>query len=130
MNNGRAEIYRAMADGKTIQFVASKPVDCSEEGVLRHILNGGTANLRVKPATVCINGFEVPEPMRSAPDVGTAFYYVDLGWWPMHSGCDGYAKSIWRNKPFDAYALKAGICHTEENSARIHAEALLSFTKI
>lgn len=78
------------------------------------------AEYRLKPRTININGFEVPEPLRSVPAYGTSYFIIDL---PDVEGM------TWTNVP-DEYAwLKAGIIHLTREAAEKHLEALLSFTK-
>lgn len=79
-----------------------------------------TVEYRLKPQTININGFEVPEPLRSVPAYGTSYFIIDL---PDVEGM------TWTNVP-DEYAwLKAGIIHLTREAAEKHLEALLSFTK-
>ena len=81
---------------------------------------------RHKPRTVNINGFEVPEPVRSPLENGTIYYisYISapddaLAW-----------ECRWRSDKYDFNYLKKGIVHLVEEAAIKHAEALLSFTRI
>ena len=77
---------------------------------------------RRKPRTININGFEVPEPMREAPEVGTAFYVPNL------SEPDNPNKSGWHQCYLKQGWLCSGLAHASREAAVIHAEALLSFT--
>lgn len=77
---------------------------------------------RRKPRTININGHEVPEPMRKAPEVGTKYYLV---------ACQIMALvvcTVWSGEKFDNLWLQRGLCHLTRESAEMHAKALLSFT--
>lgn len=100
-----------------VNGVSGKFRDCTE-----HPLWSNHMQYRRKVRTININGFEVPEPLREAPEVGTAFYVLNLsdpnnptqlGWYPC------YPKLGW---------LSLGMAHTSREAAEIHAKALLSFT--
>lgn len=75
---------------------------------------------RLKPKTISINGFEVPEPLRSVPAYGTPYFIIDL---------PHVMSAIWNNHPDEYEWLKAGIIHLTREAAENHLEALLSFTK-
>lgn len=79
---------------------------------------------RRKPRVIVINGIEVPEPMRNAPENGSIYFFprIDVG--------DKYAFSTqWSGDYIDEMRLKSGICHSTREAAELHAKALLSFTK-
>lgn len=77
-------------------------------------------NYRLKPRTININGFEVPEPLRVVPEVGVRVYKVLTPYIEYESYIDG---------DDDRKMLKAGIIHLTREAAEKHLEALLSFTK-
>jgi len=78
---------------------------------------------RRKVKTILINGFEVPEPLRVAPEWGTIVYFVD----------------ILQDELFDSFTygimkggddlIKLGLSHLAKDAAIRHAQALLSLTK-
>lgn len=71
-----------------------------------------------------INGYEVPEPMREAPKVGTKYFVASAAY------CTYKMDSFkWDGGAGDYKFLAAGICHLSEDDAAIHTKALLSFTK-
>ena len=78
---------------------------------------------RRKPKTININGFEVPEPMRESPEIGTTYYYVDFS---LKNHVDDF---MWDGGDFDMALLKSGALHLTQEAAEIHAKALLSFTE-
>lgn len=86
----------------------------------------GTDRLyRRKPRTININGFEVPEPLRDAPNDNDneTCYIVNL------TEDKAYA-TVWHSsRPFFKQWLKSGIIHRTKEAAEIHLKALLSFTQ-
>lgn len=86
---------------------------------------GDDYEYRRKPRTVNINGFEVPEPVRSPLERGTKYFSPAI---------DHDSKlcitSKWGNFSPDYIALNRGLIHLSEEAAIKHAEALLSFTRI
>jgi hypothetical protein len=76
---------------------------------------GDISNTRVKksvPKTININGFEVPEPLRTIED-----------------GMVIFMPSLILNVVTFRDALTAGFCHATNEAAELHAKALISFTK-
>jgi len=78
---------------------------------------------RRKPRTITINGHEVPEPMREAPEDGCSY------WLPMITD-SGFVsgRTTWNQDSSDDRWLARGLCHTTKEAAEAHARALLSFT--
>jgi hypothetical protein len=96
--------------GHTIWFNCTKHPDWYTE-----------AKYRRRPKTVLINGYEVPEPLRVAPEEGTLVYLASLSVSP----CD---ELFWKGHEGHLQLLRDGVLHLESNAAQIHTEALLSFT--
>ena len=124
-----AEIYRALADGKIIQYLCADGnwIDKDDEDdVLRLILAGVQPRfLRIKPATIKINGFEVPEPMRVEPQFHSVY------WTPYVYSLNELACAwTWIGSESEKERLRKGICHTTKEAAEAHAKALLSFTEV
>lgn len=68
-----------------------------------------------------INGFDVPQPIRTAPDLGTKYYLTCLG--------DDVSPYIWEDEPnTDVRWLAEGRIHLTKEAADLHRRALLSFT--
>lgn len=78
---------------------------------------------RIKPRTININGFEVPEPALEPLEDGKKFFKIDL---EHDELCDEY---MWQSDHFDSHWLSLGIIHLTREAAQLHAKALLSFTK-
>lgn len=79
-----------------------------------------TVEYRLKPLTININGFEVPEPLRHEPSDGTDYYVLDMS---------EVSEMKWTSDVSEYQWLKAGIIHLTREAAEKHLEALLSFTK-
>lgn len=76
---------------------------------------------RRKPRTVNINGFEVPEPLREAPEKGVTVYSPCFDFQTRHWPFDG--------GDLDMQCLENGMFHLTKEAAEIHTKALISFTK-
>jgi len=73
----------------------------------------------IKPKMMLVNGFEVPEPMRAKPDVGSTYFVPDI------TG-ERYSSEIqWEGDQIDLSWLSRGICHTTKEAAIAHAKAML-----
>lgn len=73
---------------------------------------------RRKPQTVTINGFEVPAPLKVAPDGGR--YYIEY----VDEDCF-YSHSIWSGHTYDRKCLKRGIAHATKEGAIASCKARL-----
>ena len=115
-----AEILRAIADGKKVQYrkfhpLGWEPIQNADTVQCWKLLKGGsTVEWRVVPETVMIGEHEVPEPCREVPEVGQKV-------WAIHP--------INRVEPFTWYsskachdALKSGFVHLTEEAAERHYE--------
>ena len=78
---------------------------------------------RRKPSVIIINGIEVPEPMREKPEIGRKYFALSFDY------DDGYSQQTWEDDWLDWIWLGSGICHLTREAAKLHAKALLSFTK-
>lgn len=83
----------------------------------------GDYEYRIKPRTININGFEVPEPVSEALEYHTEYFKVNL---ESDEFCSEY---MWQGDRFDNHWLHLGIIHLTKEAAQFHAKALLSFTK-
>lgn len=78
----------------------------------------------IKPKTININGFEVPEPVRFVIEIGTAYYIPIITADIIMPKC-----YYWCNNEQDNSYLVKGLVHLTPESALLHAKALLSFTQ-
>lgn len=75
----------------------------------------------LKPKTLNINGFEVPYPETEAPEVGTTYWVVEIG----------FTRPIrWDDDRPDHEYLQEGRVHLSRENAQLHSKALLSFFKV
>jgi len=124
-----AEILRAIADGKEVQW--KRPMDVggwayqSWDDTLEEILNESWSPecYRVKPDVVVINDIEVPAPLRELPAEGTEVFWADL------TGIVGANRIGAVASSFLDRILQRGLLHLTQEAAEAHAEALISFTK-
>lgn len=79
---------------------------------------------RIKPKTININGFEVPEHVNVQLALNTIYFWPTLGVYDT----DLWDSSIWNDDPLDKRLLKKGLVYLSQEAAEIHAKALLSFT--
>ena len=74
---------------------------------------------RIKPRTITVNGFEVPEPMQEAPTAGAEYFTPNI------TGDELWARANWNSDRFDKRWLSRGLCHTTNEAAIAHAKAML-----
>lgn len=124
-----AEILRAIADGKMIQYLEpgqNKWFGIPRESVLLELSRQHPRyQFRIRQEVVLINGIEVPKPSYEPLNLGTIYYY------PYLEGKDDnrYTWVTWDNDDCDNHLLKLGLVHLTKEAADKHAEALLSFTQ-
>ena len=123
MKHPYAEILLAIADGEEVEWQSRDGEWMTQHAnvVFFDIANGSfpPERYRIKPPTVNINGIEVPEPLRSAPEKGQLYYAPNL--------CARTLVSIliWQECSFDFQMLKSGFIHLTEEAAKAHAKAML-----
>ena len=82
------------------------------------------SNYRRRPRTIRIGEFDVPEPLRHAPPLGTAIYWPIVHLEALSNG------NNWQSEGWQKNLLLKGMLHLTEEAAALHAEALISFTKV
>lgn len=108
-------LVTAQANGEVIQmYVFGKWSDCMEPTAF---VDG--CKYRVKPKTILVNGFEVPEPMREEPELNDSYFT------PQPVAEDMFFTARWTNHKIDSIRLSRGICHTTKEAAIAHAKAML-----
>ncbi len=78
-----------------------------------------TCKYRRKPKTIRIGDMEVPEPMKTAPEYGTVY------WFPSFRHSTSVNNFIWSGNAGDNRMLQCGFCHATKEAAEAHAQALI-----
>lgn len=109
-------VVQAAADGEEVQFYGEHTEEwiAKATGSLR-----ADTKYRIKPRTITVNGFEVPEPMRIKPDEGFE-YFVSTP-----SDSEMFYVATWDDDIHDERWFYRGLCHTTEEAAIAHAKAML-----
>lgn len=79
---------------------------------------------RVKPKTIRIGEYDVPEPMREIPARGTTYYVVDM------VAPSSLREYTWVGDTAGIGWFNLGILHSTRDAAVLHAKALLSLTEV
>lgn len=121
-----AQVLRWIADGETVEWQNSTGQWQYQDerltlGEIREEAYGALC-YRLKPRTININGINVPEPMRVAPELHSVYYLPD---W---SSAALFTSTRWSADPYDCHRMAQGLCHSTREAAEAHAKALLSFT--
>lgn len=109
------DVALAAANGEEIQYFNQHGVWMSKTG--GH-LNAGV-KYRIKPRTITVNGFEVPEPMRETPEIGSQY------WIATTTSQSLAGDVVWDADIADLLWLSRGICHSTKEAAIAHAKAML-----
>ena len=130
MEHKNAEILRAIADGKKVQYrdVAKgedwartgpwKDFDVSSIETCWNLLAPGECQWRIAPKTIKIGDYEVPGPCWIPPEIGQKFWTV--------SPFTGAALFHWDGSKACRQALEGGFVHLTEEAAQQHYEAIKS----
>ncbi|MGL4350830.1 MAG: hypothetical protein ACRCT2_09770 [Plesiomonas shigelloides] len=116
-------IVQAAADGEEIEFLDEEE-QCWRKKELGVIFLG--AEYRIKPRTIRIGDYDVPEPMRVEPEIGD-FVFVPSVPYPSPMIIRKYMMISWCGL-FQSL-LSDGVVHKTKEAAELHAEALISLTK-
>ncbi len=121
-------ILKAVAEGKTIQSLEANadPVlpgvwaDITAEVALASVSAGTYVpeDMRVKPDTVVINGYEVLAPLREAPTCGTEYYYA--------SRSKTALKYVWAGSAMDYNFLDMGVVFLSKEDETAYVKALFN----
>jgi hypothetical protein len=122
------EVLEALLAGETLVDVADSGISIRFNGT--NILDQESDeqeticlfDWKIKPKTININGYEVPEPIRVKPRVGDIYYTASL----TNEMIDSY---FFADDTIDNRWLRQGLLHKTKEAAELHLEALLSFTK-
>ena len=121
-------ILKAVAEGKAVQVleanvdpdIPSVWTDITAGEVLTAVSTATYApeDMRVKPDTVTINGYEVLAPLREAPICGTEYYPA--------SRSKAALKFIWANSVMDYNFLDMGVVFLSKEDAAAYVKALFN----
>jgi len=118
-----AHILHALAEGETIQCLNTDKgntwEDLTSDQVFSWIMRRRPVQyLRPKPKVVRIGGCEVDEPYRTAPEVGTAYYRLNLRY--------AYQKvTTWHGDEEDLECLQKGLAFKTKDDMEKAKEAIL-----
>ena len=108
-------------DGVVGKVVVAKPdtsgyilIDCEDDYIL-----ATEKELTIKPKTIKVNGFDVPEPLREAPENAADVFLPD----PCNIDC--YRHMRWYYFDYEKKILQRGLCHLTKEAAIAHAKAML-----
>ena len=116
---GILPIVQAAANGEPIEVMKSAGWVAKAE----HLGFNMYDTYRIKPKTIRIGEYDVPEPMREMPARGTTYYVVDT------VTPDSPRKYNWVCDTADIVWFNRGIIHSTKDAAVLHAKALLSLTE-
>lgn len=128
MNRENAHLYlplvQALKEGHTIQFSYS-PSNQGAQWFDRPDVqfDAPPEYYRVKPKTIRIGDYDVPEPLRVQPKYGDNYFAA----WP--TAVDHCNEYRWANDQTDERLFVRGLCHATKEAAVLHAKALLSLTQ-
>lgn len=121
-------ILKAVAEGKTIQVLEANVdpdlpsvwIDITADDALADVSDESYApeDMRVKPDTVVINGYEVMAPLREAPACGTEYYHITRSKTSL--------KYVWHNSAMDYNFLDMGVVFLSKEDAAAFAKALFN----
>ncbi len=139
MGHPNAEILRAIADGKKVQYrrvVTGNGrkytsiwynFDVKDAEACCNLLQplgkaAGKHEWRLAPKTIKIGQYEVPEPVREPLCRGQKFWVVSP-----FTGPDSYT---WDGDKEDFFALESGFVHLSEEDAQQHYEVLKKLLEV
>ena len=111
-------VVQAAADGSDIEYLSHTGKWRERGDGMAETFKPGL-KYRIKPRTITVNGFEVPEPIRAKPSVGDEYCVAS----PVDDGM--YYRELWSDDEYENLWLSRGICHTTKESAIAHANAML-----
>ena len=77
---------------------------------------------RIKPRTIKIGDFDVPEPMREIPTYGDVVFTVEIDEKRL------FGQTTWNSLEFVSTMLERGLLHKSKDAAIAHAKAIIALT--
>jgi hypothetical protein len=125
MKHKHAEVLKAIADGKAVQYRYSRHLEWSlflGDFADSNPLNAPNFEWRVAPETLMIADMEVPKPCREVLPFDTVYYY------PLLSHSELHTDAYWAGDRYDMHMLAAGLIHRTREAAITHAKALIKIS--
>ena len=113
-------IVQAAANGETIEYQLTTGDWCPKE--YANISEG--VKYRIKPRTIRIGEYDVPEPCREPLEKG------DLYWVATIEEEIPLREYTWRGYRIDTICLSRGIIHRTQEAADLHSKALIALTEM
>lgn len=117
---GILPIVQAAAKGEPIEVMKSAGWVAKAE----HLGFNMYDTYRIKPKTIRIGEYDVPEPLREMPTLGTDYYITDI------VGSSLYGVATWVCDAEDIKWFNRGMVHSTKDAAICHAKAILSLTEV
>ena len=109
---------QAAANGETIEYQL-----VPDHWIIKECASFTKAGkYRIKPRTIRIGEYDVPEPYREPLEKGDLYWVAALD---VESPLPGYT---WRGERIDTICLSRGIIHRTQEAADLHSKALISLT--
>ena len=114
-------VIEASANGEVVQI---KPIGCEQWVDINYpCFRGDLAyEYRVKPRTIKIGDFDVPEPMREIPTYGDVVFTVEIDEKRL------FGQATWKGLEFGSRMLERGLLHKSKDAAIAHAKAIIALT--
>jgi hypothetical protein len=134
MEHENAQILRAIADGKNVQYSVGtvwlgsthygpwEDFDSSSVESCQSLLGVGKYKWRIAPKTINIAGYEVPEPCKVSLELGQDYFVPNLS-------TTGATRHTWAGSYTDFRFLDSNLVHLDQRSASVHGYALLEVSK-
>ena len=124
MKQETIDIMRAWLDGETVEesLSSGRWVEIGGPDKVRSAVFEDYRVYRIKPRTIRIGKYDVPEPEREAPMYGQKYYV------PSITSEDRVSTRDWIKHSTDFSLLSSGLIHLTIEAAETHAKALLSLT--
>ena len=114
-----AHVHAALTDDRLDAAVAAYLAEQNDGGsLLACVREAIRAYGDDKPRTHIVNGFEVPEPMRKAPEGGGRYFI------PSPTSGEWNSEWTWANDGTDRCWLKRGLVHATKEAAIANAKAM------
>lgn len=125
------EVFEALLKGEVLVDITDRTtkIYLDTEGNLRDedgdvVRDISLYDWIIETKTININGYEVPEPIRAVPKIEETYYAASLENGIVKEYKFQYGGTICSD------LFKRGILHSTKGAAKLHLNALLSFTEI